>query len=337
MAEAYLDLSVGDRREVLDVAASASGRPVHLLEKDIWVVWSLDALFNAELAAPLVFKGGTSLSKAYRLIQRFSEDVDLTFDIRTMVPDLIRGTAALPATRSQEGRWTKEIRRRLAEWVQEIAAPFLTKALEAVEPGGEIIVAGEEISVRYAPLTPGTAYVRREVTLEFGAGATGEPNLVMPIACDAAPHIHSIDFPTAEVRVMKAERTFWEKATAAHVYCRQGRLRGERYARHWYDLVCLNASGHVATAIEDSDLAQAVAAHKAMFSREKDREGNWIDYVDAVSGGLHLVPTGAALVALRDDYNQMVEDGLLIGEAASFDRLMDTCAGIAGRANANAG
>ena len=135
MAETYFDLTAADRREVLDVAASASGRPVHLLEKDIWVVWCLDTLFDAEIGAPLVFKGGTSLSKAYQMIRRFSEDVDLTYDICELAPDLVGDAPdALPPSRSQGSRWTKEARKRLGIWVGDTAAPFLAEALKAVEP-----------------------------------------------------------------------------------------------------------------------------------------------------------------------------------------------------------
>lgn len=78
MAEAFLTLSADDRREALAVAADRSGRPPHLLEKDVWVVWTLATLFGSDLGEHLVFKGGTSLSKAYHVIRRFSEDVDLT-------------------------------------------------------------------------------------------------------------------------------------------------------------------------------------------------------------------------------------------------------------------
>ncbi|PQA83511.1 hypothetical protein C5F52_08685 [Limnohabitans sp. TS-CS-82] len=67
---------------------------------------------------------------------------------------------------------------------------------------------------------------------------------------------------------MGAERTFWEKATAAHVYSLQGKLRGERYSRHWYDLAAMAKSGHAQTAIKDLQLAKAVAEHKAMFFAE---------------------------------------------------------------------
>ncbi len=114
MAEAFLSLPHRDQLEALGVAATASGRPLHLLEKDIWVVWALAVLFDSPFADHLVFKGGTSLSKAYKAIRRFSEDVDVTYDIRALVPDLV-GTApdALPVSRSQEHRWTRTIRDRL--------------------------------------------------------------------------------------------------------------------------------------------------------------------------------------------------------------------------------
>ena len=138
MAERYLDLALADRREALNVAASASGRPAYLLEKDIWVVWSLETLFAAPLGSPLVFKGGTSLSKAYGAIRRFSEDVDLTYDIRALAPELVGDRPdALPPNRSQEKRWTKTVNRALRTWTRDAAAPALARALQAVEPDGE--------------------------------------------------------------------------------------------------------------------------------------------------------------------------------------------------------
>jgi hypothetical protein len=89
MADSFLQLSDADRREVLGVAADRSGRPAHLLEKDVWVVWALATLYGSPLGEHLVFKGGTSLSKAYGVIRRFSEDVDLTYDIRALAPNIV--------------------------------------------------------------------------------------------------------------------------------------------------------------------------------------------------------------------------------------------------------
>lgn len=120
MADAFLLLPVADRREALSVAADQSGRPAHLLEKDVWVVWALATLYGSALGEHLVFKGGTSLSKAYGVIRRFSEDVDLTYDIRAIAPDLVGDNGeALPKTRSEEKRWSSEVRKRLPEWVAE--------------------------------------------------------------------------------------------------------------------------------------------------------------------------------------------------------------------------
>ncbi|MDO8440547.1 MAG: nucleotidyl transferase AbiEii/AbiGii toxin family protein, partial [Polaromonas sp.] len=91
MAESFFALSRDDQREVLEQVRAKTDRPTHLLEKDVWVVWTLGALFDSPLTADLTFKGGTSLSKAYKVIDRFSEDIDLTYDIRRLIEDLIGG------------------------------------------------------------------------------------------------------------------------------------------------------------------------------------------------------------------------------------------------------
>ena len=104
MAETkYQDLSATDRRDVLAVAERSSSQKAHLLEKDVWVVATLGVLFNTRFAQHLTFKGGTSLSKVWGAIRRFSEDIDITYDIRAFAPDLVTGAGpeALPPTRSQ--------------------------------------------------------------------------------------------------------------------------------------------------------------------------------------------------------------------------------------------
>lgn len=334
MAERYLDLTLADRREVLDVATSVSGRPANLLEKDIWVVWSLQTLFASPLGMPLVFKGGTSLSKAYGAIRRFSEDVDLTYDIRALVPELASARPdALPPNRSQEQKWTKAVRGALGAWTHDVAKPALAQALRIVEPDGDVEVQDAEVFIRYVALNQGTSHGQAEVKLEFGGRATGEPSATVPVRCDAADHVQGVEFPTAEPRVLHAERTFWEKATAAHVFCAQQRVRGEGFARHWHDLARLDDAGIAASALADREIANAVAAHKAIFFREKDASGNWVDYRAAVAGGLRLIPAGDAYRALAEDYARMVEDGWLLDDAEPFDALMDACQAIENRAN----
>jgi len=334
MAEAFLQLSANERRDALGVAATASGRPVHLLEKDIWVVWSLATLFSAPFADHLVFKGGTSLSKGYGAIQRFSEDIDLTYDIRALVPDMVGdSTEALPPSRSQEKKWSREVRVRLPEWVATAVVPLIEGALQRDGLSAKLRVEGEKLFIDYEPLAIGSGYVSPSVMLEFGARSTGEPWEQRYIVCDAAEHLTSLSFPEAEPRTMRVERTFWEKATAAHVYCLQGRERGDRFARHWYDLVRLDETGHADAALTDRDLAMAVARHKAMFFAEKDKDGQSVDYEAAVLGRLSLVPNGDAYNALADDYRQMVEDGLLLNDPETFEALMEKCRHIEEKAN----
>ena len=132
MAEALFQrLAAEERRHALRAAQAECPHPAFVLDKDIWVVATLGVLFDAPFGYQLVFKGGTSLSKVWRAIRRFSEDIDITYDIRGFAPDLVAGAGdeALPLTRSQERRWTKAIRPRLAEWVRGRAGPFVQEGL----------------------------------------------------------------------------------------------------------------------------------------------------------------------------------------------------------------
>ncbi len=334
MADAFLQLSAQDRRDALGVAADRSGRPAHLLEKDVWVVWALATLYAAPLGEHLVFKGGTSLSKAYHVIRRFSEDVDLTYDIRAIAPDLVgENGEALPTTRSEEKRWSSEVRKRLPEWIGSTVQPVIATALAADGLAAAIRVEGDKLFIDYEPTATGSGYVAPSVMLEFGARSTGEPASLRDVVCDAAGLVDGLIFPTARPRVMHAERTFWEKATAIHVFCLQERLRGDRFARHWHDVARLDEAGLADAAIADRDLASAVARHKSMFFSEKAADRTAIDYAAAVSGDLQLVPAGDGAKALENDYARMVEDGLLFDDAEPFDALMARCADIEARAN----
>lgn len=338
MAEHYFNLSREDQGEVLEQAREKTGRPTHLLEKDVWVVWTLGVLFESALASDLTFKGGTSLSKAYKIIDRFSEDLDLTYDIRKLIADLTGGEE-LPASRSQAGKWTKAVRERLPEWITAKVQPLLQKALELSKLDAKLEIAGadhDKLLLHYPAVKQGTGYIAPVVTLEFGGRATGEPHGIVPVACDMDGQIEGVTFPTASPLVMSVARTFWEKATATHVYCAQGRIRGERYARHWHDLAAIMRSAHFQAAVEDRAVARAVAEHKSHFFSEKDSEGKVIDYAAAVEGGLQIVPEGAAREALATDYSKMLEDQVMVGDALPFEELMKACAEVANQANKSA-
>lgn len=335
MSDKFLNLTDAERREALGVAASNSGRPAHLLEKDVWVVWCLGALFSSPLGEHLVFKGGTSLSKAYGAIRRFSEDVDLTYDIRAIAPDLVNTNDdnPVPQNRSQGRKWSAQARERLPIWVRDEASPVINQRLHDDKLNAKAEAKDDKIFVTYDPLETGSGYVSPAVMLEFGARSTGEPSEVHDVVCDAAQYLEMLEFPTAKPKTMKAERTFWEKATAIHVFCVQGKLKGERFARHWYDLVRLDDARIAEKALQDRKLAAIVAEHKSWFFSEKDATGSVIDYHTAVGGALKLVPEGESRTILEQDFQHMVDDGLLLDAPDTFDELMRRCAEIEARAN----
>jgi Nucleotidyl transferase AbiEii toxin, Type IV TA system len=162
-----------------------------------------------------------------------------------------------------------------------------------------------------------------------------KPSESRDVVCDAAAYLQDVEFPVAKPRVMRPERTFWEKATAIHVFCHRGDFRGEgRFARHWFDVTRLDATGYADAAIKDKELAKAVADHKAIFFAEKDKAGNAIDYQQAIGGGLLLVPQAETLEILTKDYQGMVDDRLLLDDAQPFEQLLAHCKAIQEKANA---
>jgi len=336
MAESFFALSPGDRKEALEVAASKSGRPAHILEKDAWVVWTLSALFRSPFARHLIFKGGTSLSKIYRAIDRFSEDIDVTYDIRAIAHDLVKdaGPDALPPTRSQASKWRGIIEERLAKWLNEQVLPYIQGCLDADRLSAKLRVEkGESVYIEYETQVSGYGYVGPYIKIEFGARSTGEPTVDVSVSCDAAEHLPSVTFPRTDVRVMRVERTAWEKMTAIHVFCLQGDIK-DQLARHWSDVTRLDAAGHIEAAIHDRDIAQRVADHKSRFFIEKDAQGNTIDYFSAVNGGLVLVPAGDVLKLLELDYAKMIEGRLFLRDPEPVARVLERCTDIQKRANA---
>lgn len=341
MPEAFLDLSDLDREEALNVAASQTGRPANLLEKDVWVVQALDVLFSSEFGPHLVFKGGTALSKVHRVIERFSEDVDVTYDIRELAPDqtatMMKELDVIPGSRTQQGRLSELVREtRLPEWIGSKVLPLLHEKLSGYK-ALNLIHKSDTVVIEYPSVTKPSQYAPPTVRLEFGGRSTGEPASPHRITCDMADHLPGLIFPTATPRAMEISRIFWEKATAIHVYCLQGKEKlANRFSRHLHDLAMLRATGHAADAIATRIVAETVAEHKAMFFRMKAADGSVVDYEKAVKGGLVLVPQGADLDALRRDYQSMIEEGLLLEDAHDFDQLVAHCKALEEEANAAA-
>ena len=331
----YHALSVDDRLDALEVAERSGGLKAHRLEKDVWVVATFRILFDVTFAEHLTFKGGTSLSRMWRAIRRFSEDIEIAHDIRAFALDLVgpAGDEVLAATRSQDKRWTRAIRARLAEWIRDRVCPIVEEELARGGFAARVRAETERLHIGYEPPFEETGFVRPEVVVEVGARSTGEPRRALPVRCDAAAYLPGLAFPHAHPTAMFAERTFWKKATAIHAFCCQERRRGKRLSRHRHNLARLDEAGIPQTAPADRALAFSVARQKAMFFFENDASGKRINYEAAVSGGLQLEPAGNAHRVLASDHARMLADGMLPDEHKSFDELTERCAAIEARAN----
>lgn len=191
---------------------------------------------------------------------------------------------------------SRKIRERLLPaWIEKQVLPHLEQRLEHERLDANLGMGEEGVALLdYPTLYRGTGYVAPVVKLEFGARAMGEPYSIHAIACDAAARLPGLVFPSAMAKVMTAERTFWEKATLLHVFCRNGKMPGGRgFARHCHDLVRLHEAGVANRAIADQALAKQVAGHKGLFFPAKDANAQPVDLLAAVTGDLALVPEGA--------------------------------------------
>ena len=246
MAEAFLSLDARERADILRTVAARSGRAAIILEKDIWVCWVLQALFSMPDPHPMAFKGGTSLSKVYRIIDRFSEDVDVTLDYRAFNDGF--DPFADGASRNRIRRFSERLKDRVANYIRDVVAPALGVAADGLAADGRHDIRigddGETIRFTYpSAVEDPRGYVRSEVLLEFGGRNVIDPNEQHVIVPDMAALTRDLDYPAAAVTVLSPVRTFWEKATLVHVECHRRRLADhpKRLSRHWFDLTRLAA------------------------------------------------------------------------------------------------
>ena len=246
MAEAFLSLDARERADILLTIAARSGRAAIFLEKDIWVCWVLQALFSMPDRHPMAFTGGTSLSKVYRIIDRFSEDVDVTLDYRAFNDGF--DPFADGASRNQIRLFSERLKDRVANYIRDVVAPALRAAADRLAADGQHDIRigddGDTIRITYpSAVEDPDDYVRSEVLLEFGGRNVIEANEQYTIHADMADLTPDFDYPAATVTVVSPVRTFWEKATLIHVECHRRRLANhpERLSRHWFDLTRLAA------------------------------------------------------------------------------------------------
>ncbi len=321
-------LPENDRKELL--RGTAQQMQVHeaIIEKDFWVCWILDYLFHdSPWKDSLAFKGGTSLSKAYSAIERFSEDIDLILDWK-----LLGYTENEPwedRSATKQDTFGKEANRRTAQFLAKELAPKLSTDLKT-RVGKEIgtEAAGQVVLINY-PKTFSLEAIQPQIRLEIGPLAESVPNEQREILSLAAVKFPELfKRPSTTVTTVLAERTFWEKATILHQEAHRGKDKTlpPRYSRHYYDLYRLSRMSIRTAALTNFMLLHEVARFKMKFYRCP-----WARYEEAKPGTLKLLPPSHHVADLRKDYNSM--QTMLFGHIPTFDAIMEGLAALEAEIN----
>jgi hypothetical protein len=339
-----------ERRDLFLTTARRLGTAVQNVEKDFWVCWTLDILFNGlPIGGPrLLFKGGTSLSKGFGLIDRFSEDIDITVfrdDIGAgaSVEELEalsgkKRRAKLDAIKAASqtflnGPFCDALRRQIAETVKAAGIPAGRFRLEpdSDDPDQQTFL------LWYPAVTaqPGD-YIRSAVKIEAGAKSALDPHVtttVIPYVNDDLP---ARNLAVPNVTTVEASRTFWDKVVILHGlrqwHDRRGELRhgGQRVSRHHYDVFRLLQAQQAAKWVADRQLAIDCARHARMFFYSAD-----LGLDRAIPGTLTLAPSNAMQGLLGRDFAAMT--GMIFGPAPEFKKVIAAVTDLETRLNRAAG
>jgi len=327
----YLHQTDEQNRLLLSAAAERMPLAVQSIEKDFWVCWLMRTMAQLSGIGPhLTFKGGTSLSKAYALIERFSEDIDLVVDRNIFGIDGSSGAFEGLSPRQAKER-AKKIAKACYAWVEVHMVPAVRSKLAAT-------LGSRRWSLELLPLTEhqetgivfhypklygdGSGYLRPEVKVELVAKADAWPSRPMPIRSylqQLFPEVLGDD--TFNMNTMQAERTMLEKALLLHetLVTRPEGPR-PRLARHYYDLYQLSKAGFAERSIADPSLYPAIIEHRRIFYRYGS-----VDYDALLSEGFSIIPQGDARKEWEKDYVNMQRD-MFYGDVPSFATVMEQLA-----------
>jgi len=322
-------LEQAEQKVYFEQAGASMGLYAPYVEKDFWVCWVLDRLYSQpSISEHITFKGGTSLSKVWGVIERFSEDIDLTIN-RDFLGFGGEDSPEKATSNNKKKVGLKSLRQACHEYVTNDLYEILNKDFIENLPNGLVWTLkidesdpdGQTLLFEYPSMWSDLSanYVKPIVKLEFGARSDPWPasqEVIKAFVATAYPKA----FTQVEVNVLAlaAERTFWEKVMLIHeeTYRPVDKLRGQHMARHYYDLWCLINKGVANSAIADETLFDSVAEHRKQFFNQ-----NWVDYETLKKGSLRLVPDEKLLPGWRKDYDDMSQ--MFLGNPPSFDEILD--------------
>ena len=299
-----------------------------IVEKDFWVCLTLDYLFHrSPWPQSFIFKGGTSLSKAYHVIERFSEDIDLIMDWRLLGYGIHEPWAE--RSKTQQDKFNKKAVADASEFLTSTFAPQMEKDMSSLI-GRSVSVTmdpddKEQCTVNFFyPHVFNTNYLRQEIRLEIGPLAEWVPSHPVKIYSTAAEQFPSA-FQQSDtiVPTVDVERTFWEKVTILHKTAASYEQKGlpARYARHYYDLYQMSRTGVKKEAFSRKELLDQDVKFKLKFYYAKNAS-----YETAQIGTVRLVPSQAAIKDLSIDYDHMKD--MIYGDKPSFDEIMESIAAL---------
>lgn len=316
----FLLLPGKERALYIEQAAANLGYHPAVVEKDFWVCWALGELFSLpEWGGAFLFKGGTSLSKGWNLIHRFSEDIDMVIS---------RELPGFPEDHSLGSKMRKRLRSKCAERVAGELLPLMGERLRVLPVDGNATLRmdpedpeHQTILFEY-PRTSGPApeYLRPAVKMEFGARSDTWPCEqveIGPMLEEGLPGV--FEWQRIEVLALSPRRTFWEKVMLLHEeqFRPPRKPRRARLARHYYDVWSLLAAGIGREALEDECLFEEVAEHRRVFFRQ-----SWVDYATLRRGTLSLIPPPDGMSYWRNDYEEM-RTFFTGGEPPEWEEILD--------------
>ena len=309
-----------DREALFRNTAAKMGMSEAIIEKDFWVCYMLDYLFHrCAWKENLAFKGGTSLSKAYDLIERFSEDIDLILDWRVLGYGI--DEPCEERSNTKQDIFNKEAGSKAEIFLRESFLPAIIADLTA-ELGADVkcfIDAEDGQTVKFSyPNSFSDQSILQEIRLEIGALAAWTPvkqQSIMPYAAKVYGRV--FEQPETNILTVLPERTFWEKVTILHreAFRDENRPFPSRYSRHYYDVYCMTKTPVKDRALADIELLKRVVDFKDKFCRCP-----WARYDLAGRGTMRLMPPEYNIEKLRDDYDHM--QNMIFGAKPSFDAIL---------------
>ena len=310
-----------DRKALFQNTAAKMGMTDAIIEKDFWVCYMLNYLFNiSEFKDKIAFKGGTSLSKSYGLIKRFSEDIDLILDWRVLGYE--KDEPWKDRSNTKQDLFNKEANKRTEEYLKNEFIPQITNDLKNLlstpikcyidEADPQTVIIAYSKSFDDFSILP-------VIRLEIGALAAWTPAELKPITPYAAQQYpHLFKEPSADILTVLPERTFWEKVTILHREANRPEDKAVRvrYSRHYYDLYCMAKSFVKERAFADIELLDKVVKFKEKFYRCP-----WAKYENAKVGTMKLMPPQRNLQVLKDDYEHM--QNMIFGDKIPFDMILE--------------